>query len=100
MAQLKLAFIIRIGVARPSSYIICVSLESLAWIQFSFDIEEPRRELLYAGTTPMARIPLDSHLVIVCCTLSGLDWVVKVPVCRRWGLQAATVNGLLSCAGL
>ena len=48
----------------------------------------------------MARIPLDTDLVIVCCTLFGLDWVVKVPICRRLGLQAATVNGLLSCAGL
>ena len=72
-------------------------------------IGELWRELLYAAiatTWPecpghsMARIPLDSDIVIVFCALSELDWVVKVPVCRRLRLQAATVADLLTCAGL
>lgn len=48
----------------------------------------------------MARIPLDPDIVIIFCALPELDWVVKVPVCGRLRLQAATIVDLLSCAGL
>lgn len=43
----------------------------------------------------MAQVPFASDIVIIFCALFELDWVVRVPICRRLRLRAATIGDYL-----